>query len=215
MAKRAIPADDRWINSDSQILGRVKQSKHKQGILCSVTMPWGGECQAVVEKWDANSAIQYCELVRSTYDARREEQEAKQASKAASRPDVQTEPDGGEKLTSCEVSVTPPEETVSVDFTDRTSVSDRIDRIRDREVELNAESNRLRVERTKLSRILDVLDSIEEEENASQDDGQVVPSVPTKTPSGQEAPDGVDRESHQTQPLEGGEADSGEYDSEV
>lgn len=173
--RKAIPAEARWINSDAQILGKMKRSPHKQGTLCSVTMPWGDECQAVLEKVDAKSAADFCEHVRSTYNARRDEQEAKKAQRAVSEPDATTEPDDGEKLTSCEVSATAPEKAVEVDFTDQASVAARVDQIRDREAVLNAESNRLRIERTKLLRILDVLKAVDEEEaNAPQDDAETV-----------------------------------------
>ena len=71
--------ESRWLNSDSQILARVKRSSAKEGTLFSLTMPWGEELQAVLEKVDAASAQQFCNLARNTYDARKDEQEAKQA----------------------------------------------------------------------------------------------------------------------------------------
>lgn len=161
----------RWLKSDGQIIGRVKQSQHEQGTLCSITMPWGDEFQAVVEKWDANSAKQFCELAREQVN----ERQASEASKAALNSYGGGDAGSGENLTSCEVTVSTPEEAVETSLTDRTSVAARIDQILSREHDISAESNRLRVERIKLVQILEILD-------APTNDEAPVQGVPREMP---------------------------------
>jgi transcriptional regulator with XRE-family HTH domain len=195
--------DARWLNSDSQILAKVKQSPHKQGTLCSLTMPWGEECQAVVEKWNAASAQQFCELAREMYNARKDEQEAKQARAAYDKQIAEDERaaagDGAE-------AVPAPEETVEVNPLDPESVAARVGIIRDRETVLNAELNKLRVERTKLLKILEVL-------NAPEDDESEFYRVPRASEEqGQSEP--VDIKSCEEQLHAGGESDAGEDGSE-
>lgn len=160
--------DARWLNSDSQILAKIKKSPHKQGTLCSLTMPWGEECQAVVEKLDAASMQEFCELARGMYSARKDEQEAKQARAAYDRQIAEDEARASRELLSGEDSEAPeeaPKEVVEVNPLDPASVSARLDQIRSREGELFAEQNRLRVERTKLERVLEVLNAPEDDES--------------------------------------------------
>jgi hypothetical protein len=161
----------RWLKSDGQIIGRVKQSQHEQGILCSITMPWGDEFQAVVEKWDANSAKQFCELAREQVN----ERQASEAAKAALNSNGGGDAGSGENLTSCEVTVSAPEEAVETGLMDREVVVARIDQILNREFDITLEANNLRIERTKLAIILEVLD-------AHTYDEAPVQSVPREMP---------------------------------
>lgn len=203
--------DSRWLKSDSQILARVRKEAHKQGMLLTLDMPWGEEFQAVVEKWDFNSAQQFCELAREQYNARKDEEEAKQARAANDRKFAAE----SEKLTSCEVSgtetVEAPKTTVAVNPLDPSSVAARIAEIRDREAVLFAESEKLRIERTKLSRILDVLEA----DDALSDDATTVRDLPTEKPPRPEGQSGVDRESCETEPESSGAEDSGGDDQVV
>jgi len=183
MPKAIKTPEHRWLNSDSQILGRVRQEARKNGHFVHLLMPWDEDFTAQVEKWDANTAITFCEMARNLYHERKEEQKAAQASKAALRERE------SEKLTSCEDSVSAPKETpqdAKLDLTDRASISRRVDTIRDREAAIVAEAGKLRVERTKLLRILEVLD-------APEDDDEELPSVHTEMPSRPGGQDGMDR----------------------
>ena len=195
--------ESRWLNSDSQILARVKKSPHKQGQLVSLTMPWGEECQAVVEKWNAASAQQFCELARGMYDARKDEQEAKQARAAFDR---QIAEDERAANAPSEEAAPAPEATVAFDPFDPESIAARLSEIRDRERIHNRELNRLRVERTKLTKILEVL------QDAQEDDGEELPSL--SGDGQQEETDTMDRGPRERTLLSLGEEDSSEPDSE-
>ena len=83
----------RWLQSDSQIIGRVQRTAHKQGILLTLPLPHGGECVAVVEKLNAASMSQFCEMARGEYIAWKGEQVARQerASREAERRREQPE----------------------------------------------------------------------------------------------------------------------------
>jgi len=76
---------DEWLRSDAQIHGRLTKSGHKKGILLKLRMPWNDddddpfEVKAVVEKVNADSLNQFCNMARGAYSARIDEQKAKKA----------------------------------------------------------------------------------------------------------------------------------------
>lgn len=79
--------DDAWLNSDAQILGRKKETAHKNGLLWEIALPNGEIFGAVVAKSDFSTATQFCELVRNEWSDIQAEKEAKALRKKSSRHD--------------------------------------------------------------------------------------------------------------------------------
>jgi hypothetical protein len=99
-----LSMDEIWLNSDREILGRVRQEMGKQGILLTVTLPNGEDFQAEVEKLNADSGSTYCNMCREYFDEWKTGKEAASRRKQRDRELAESvggpEPDvGGERGT--------------------------------------------------------------------------------------------------------------------
>lgn len=79
----------RWLQSDAQILGRLTSEPHEQGVLITLMMPWDENFQAVIEKMNATSMSEFCELARGEYG----EWEARQDAAASRKRFDEREPE--------------------------------------------------------------------------------------------------------------------------
>ena len=148
----------RWLLSDSQIIGRVQHGKHPQGVLLTLPMPYGEDYVAAVEKLNAASMTQFCELARGEYNAWKGEQVAK-----ASRTSRDSEARRGEP----EVSIPPAQESMAVNPLDLASVSERALAINTELFDVLGRVGELERERDLLSKIMEVLCASEDDEKAA------------------------------------------------
>ncbi len=150
----------RWLQSDSQILGRVTKEPHDEGILVTLEMPTGGGFQCVLAKLDAASATQFCEMARGEYHERK----AKQASQASRKRFDERESGGVQEGTPGT------QEAVAVDPLDIQSVKARYAVAEQELREVSRTKNKLIDEVILLRRILEVLggeQSTDEKESPS------------------------------------------------
>ena len=134
-----------WLQSDGTIIGRAQKNPHKEGIMWSVTMPDGQEFGAVLAESNAASVVQFCNLVRDEWNERKEEQEAKAASKAYS-----AEPSGDSPVASAV-----PTPQAGTSFTD--GLVEQLTRAKADLVQVLAERDRLVLEVGALAAACDVL----------------------------------------------------------
>lgn len=144
--------NDAWLSSDGAILGKRAAEPHEKGVQWTVPMPDGKPVSAVIEKPNAEAAIQFCNFVRETWNERKEEQ----AAKARSRSAVNTDgPRPSSKPSPAKDAVPAPEEAVVGGIPDREAVNGRI-------LELDARIAADTRERTILQGIKGVLDELED-----------------------------------------------------
>ena len=199
---RDIVGEAGWLQSDGQILGRLRQTRTPDGIVLELEMPMGDPVRAQVEKWpNAQIAASFCELARDIYVERKTKQEAQQErASAVAQAKLAAEREQQENVTSYDI-IPPAEETpekiVQIDFSSREAVAAELDRTLNRLTTLWDEIHLLTKQRDKLVKIVEVL-------SAFEDDEETVRSVPTKTPPRTEAQGGVDRESCDREVYTGG-----------
>lgn len=194
----AYDEDARWLQSDGLILGRIRQSKGKQGILLSLDMPGGmGELLVEVMKTDAGSMTQFCEMARGAYYERKAEQEAK-ALRAAAHKAI-----GTAKLV--QSAVPAPQETLDADF-DLGSVGTKLLKIQTRLFDVYAEKGKLEREQDILLKIMEVL-------SAFENDAEKLPCIPEQ--ESVEDGDGVGSQSREAPLQRSGEESLGRQDREA
>jgi hypothetical protein len=149
----AYDEDCAWLDSDGQIIGKVRKSPHAQGVELRLEVPWGEDVVAVAEKLNADSMSAFCQMARESYNEQKAEQEAQAYRKANERA-------RGSSGTVQEAIPTS-KEAVAIDFMDREAVAARIRACTIRLAALTTESEELEREGAKLVKILEVLDAFE------------------------------------------------------
>ena len=161
----AYDEDCAWLDSDGQIIGKVRKSPHAQGVELRLEVPWGEDVVAVAEKLNADSMSAFCQMARESYNEQKAEQEAQAYRKANER--VRGE------ARDVASTIQAPEEVVVVDFMDPEAVAARVGYCAARRATLVAEISRLEQEEAKLIKIMEVL-------SAFENDAEELRSVPTQ-----------------------------------
>lgn len=157
----------RWLLSDGQILGKVRKAPHKGNIRLTLAMPYGEDLVVDVEKFNAASASQFCEIARSQYN----EWKASKAAKETRIDDLPPEP--APTAPSVQASQAP----VAINPFDPEAISARLADINRRIADLCEERRGLEKEKFMLDKFMEII-------NASETIGQTVPSVPTEEKDG-------------------------------
>ncbi len=198
--KIAYDENARWLLSDSQILGRIKKAPHEKGLLVSLTMPWGEEFEAIIEKLNAASATQFCELARSSYSEWKASQAAAQERQSASIEDSRKQRESSETSHACEVTVPTHEEGLEGGLLDPERIAQEIDRLNAVLADREYETAKLYTHRQKLMRVL----------NALEDASPAVHSVSGEEDEGYT--DAVDSDSRKSEAKPSGTSDSKDSD---
>lgn len=166
----AYDEDCAWLDSDGQIIGKVRKSPHAQGVELRLEVPWGEDVVAVAERLNADSMSAFCQMARESYNEQKAEQEAQAYRKANER----VRGSAG----AMEEAVQAPEATVAIDFMDPEAVAARVGYCAARRATLVAEITQLEREEAKLIKILEVLDAFE-------NDAEELRSVPIHVEEGE------------------------------
>jgi hypothetical protein len=148
-----------WVMSDGKILSRMTIN----GNDLSVTMPWGKTITAQVQKMNMQAAQSFCEFVRGSY---REWQEEKAAASAARHAELASE--RAAEREADEESNEVFEAGVELNFLDPEAVAARCAALGSRLGDIQAEARAIDKELTKLYKILEVLNDIDEREVPAQ-----------------------------------------------
>ena len=162
--------NDRWLQSDGKILGKVRKAPCDNGVRVELDMPDGEVFVAELERLSADSAAQFCELARGEWDARKASKEAAQVSGSRKAERAKDQP---------EARVPSYETDVAVSILDPASVAARCDELSDRIRSLGVTINGYERERIVLWKVLEVLD-----EDAQSNDAQKLRDVPEVQESG-------------------------------
>ena len=196
--------DARWLQSDGNIVGKVHRKPDPQGIRLTLDMPDGEPVVAVVEKLNAASMSQFCEIARGEYHERKAEQASKE--ERASRSNEERK---GRTSAGLQKVVQGAQTSVVISPLDPSSIRSRLSEISSRVIRLDKETKALNIEGTMLVKILEVLD------DAQVDDEETAGRLQTAEVTPQEREDeggDVDIPSCEAQLLETGEAGTVESD---